>query len=209
MQTISPATETFLVPLAPIDVNKVIAELIKTYGKEIWNCAKSKYKRRKIKNEIEYLTAYEDYLKQAWDKYSKVKTILFNRQPQELYSFYECIGLEFRNNKLTRQARAKTTVIDTSIVKNVLDYTKHAIITGTGGIGKSTLLKHLFLSSICTKQSIPIFVELRSIDESESVLDCIYRNVSNLGFNLEKEYFEYGLSCGNHLLLFDGYDEVS
>ena len=39
------------------------------------------------------------------------------------------------------------------------------IVTGTGGVGKSMLMKHIFINQIDTASSIPIFIELKSINE--------------------------------------------
>ncbi len=186
---------------AQIDVNKVIAEIVGLFGKDIWNFVTSKYKEIKARNEVEYLSAYEEYLSRATDKYAQVKTLLFDKQPQLLYSFYECVGLRLRAKNVK--------IIDTNDIRNLVKIGRKLIITGIGGIGKTTMLRHFFLNSIKTKIAIPIFVELRSINRNESIIDCMYRNMQNLGFSLDKKYFEIGLSAGNHIILFDGFDEIS
>ena len=86
------------------------------------------------------------------------------------------------------------------------------IITGTAGIGKTTLLRHLFLNSKETTRLVPIFVELRSINGEDvkdiNVLDLIYSSLVNQGFDVPKEYFEYSMESGRYIILYDGFDEV-
>ncbi len=47
------------------------------------------------------------------------------------------------------------------------DVTDFIIIQGTGGIGKSTLMKHLFINELEQKSLIPVFLELKDINDFE------------------------------------------
>ena len=94
----------------------------------------------------------------------------------------------------------KNRIIDTSNVNNLLKISNKLIITGTGGIGKSILLKHLFLNTIENTEYIPVLIELRkfnNIDTKDiSLYNTIYQNLSDNGFKLEDEYYSYSLSEG-------------
>lgn len=102
--------------------------------------------------------------------------------------------------------------VDTSDVNNILSIGHKIIITGTGGIGKSMLMRHCFLNTISNTQLIPVLVELRGLNEflpeDISIERFIYNTLRTFGFNMEEEYFEYSLETGCYLFLFDGYDEV-
>lgn len=130
-----------------------------------------------------------------------MKTLLYRHEPKDLYSFYECIGVKFNNHS-----------IDTHSVKNITAIGHNIIITGTGGIGKSTMMKHFFLNCIVEESYIPILLELRYFNDKDikeiSIIDALYENISNGRFKLEKEYFLYSLESGYYLILLDGYDEV-
>jgi hypothetical protein len=96
---------------------------------------------------------------------------------------------------------------------NIVDIAKlkaPVIITGSGGTGKSTLLKHLMLTSIELKSHIPIFIELRKLeDESDNIMTHIY-NILKIGnLNLPIEYLETALRIGHFAVFFDGLDELS
>jgi len=189
-----------------LDVNKITAEVItdlsKTIAKQLFEKGKSFFKDLKAKDEIDFGIAFEDYLEYTSETYSKLKTLLYKQTPKFIYSFYEPVGI-LRNRK---------NVIDTSNVNNVLEIGKKVIITGTGGIGKSVMLKHFFLDTIKRTSFVPIFVELRSLNnfpkESINIEKHIYTIMRNHKFTLEKKYFDYSIETGCYVILFDGFDEL-
>ena len=86
-------------------------------------------------------------------------------------------------------------------------------MTGTGGIGKSMLVKHIFINQIQQATSIPIFIELKSLNDFEfsenELVDFNYQEVRNHHLNLVKEYFTGTLDAGRYTIIFDGLDEVN
>lgn len=188
-----------------LNVNKITAEVITDFGKtitsNIWGSIKKYAKDVKNKDQIDYGYAFDEYLQTSFNKYCKIKTLLYRHEPKDLYSFYECIGVRFNDVK-----------IDTCSVKNITEIGHNIIITGTGGIGKSTMMKHFFLNCIAEESYIPVLVELRSFNDKDikdiSIIDTIFETITNGRFSLEKEYFLYSLESGCYLILFDGYDEV-
>ena len=188
-----------------LNVNKVSANVISELAKSAASCVIKKlakiYKDIVNKEEIEYGTAFEKYLLDAEQHISMAKTILYGQTPHYLYSFFECMGISNRQH-----------TIDTSNVNNILNIGNKIIITGTGGIGKSMLMRHFFLNTIKTTSYIPILVELRGLNEyapeNISIEKYIYNILMTFGFKLEEEYYRYSLETGCYLILFDGYDEV-
>lgn len=183
-------------------VTKVTTTLIEDAIKGAWGKTKKWFKDLDSKDAIRYGTAYEEYLDNTYRKYGKIKTIIYRRVPKDLYSFYECIGLSY-NGK----------TIDTCDINNILKTGKKIIITGSGGMGKSILLKHLYLNSIETTGNIPVLLELRSFNAIETKDICleetIYQVLVQNGFTLEKEYFEYSMLEGGYIILLDGFDELN
>lgn len=187
-----------------IDFNKIIADIV-VQNEERWvkglkGFLLDKYKKAGVK----YSYSFEQYLTRAYEKYSKVKTILYKNEPRYLYDFfvYNSITQTGLNRKTKKQ-------INCSSVQNVMNLNKYTTILGSGGTGKSILMKHFFISALIEGKAIPIFAELRNFSSSEQIESFLYRIISNLGFNLEIEYFEYALKNGTFLILFDGYDEMS
>lgn len=160
------------------------------------------FKDLDTKDSIRYGEAYEEYLRNTKNKYSKIKTLIYRHVSKDIYSFYECIGV--RHNGET---------IDTSDINNIINVDSRVIITGTGGIGKTILLKHLFLNTIDRTGLIPVLIELRSFNIVEEknivVKSAIYDALEQHGFKLENEYFEYSLEEGGYVILLDGFDEIN
>ena len=72
-------------------------------------------------------------------------------------------------------------------------------------------MKHLFINELELKNLVPIFLELKDINDLENeyeINDIIFEKVNNLGSNLDKKYLEYALKSGCFLFLLDGYDEI-
>lgn len=188
-----------------LDINKISAEVItdlaKTTAQALYKKAINYITDIQKKEEIDFGYAYENYLKYAKETYEKIKTLLYRHSAKNIYSFYECVGVNRNGN-----------VIDTSDVNNVLEIGNKIIITGTGGIGKSVMMKHFFLNTIQNTQYIPVLVELRGLNEFDeknvNILDYIYNIMGTLKLKLERKYFEYSLETGCYVVLLDGFDEV-
>ena len=178
-------------------VNKIISKFSKPLKEQIIKKSKDEWEKFKI----DFNIVFTNYLNKSYEKYSKIKTILYKTEPQYIYDFFECPNLLQKPN----------THINTQDVNNILDISNFIIIEGTGGIGKSTLLKHLFIDEIKKEDLVPLFIELKDINLIEgnySILDVIYQKLNNLGSTIKPEYMEYALNSGCFLFLFDGYDEI-
>lgn len=183
--------------------SNVITNLIEDSIKSAWSRVGQFFKDLDAKDSIIYQTAYEKYLTNTYKCYSQIKTIIYRRVPRYLYSFYECVGLNYNFEE-----------IDTENICNLIECLgRKIIISGTGGTGKSILFKHLFLNSIKETNYIPVLIELRSFNSKDrrafSLYDEIYNTLINNGFLLNKEYYEYSLNNGAYIVFLDGYDEVN
>ncbi len=178
----------------------VVTNLVEDATKSAWKKIKKYFKDANIKEDIELGIAYEQYLARTKEKYGQIKTLIYRRVKEDLYSFYVDSNLFY-----------KDITIDSSDINNLITLTNKIIITGTGGIGKSTLMHHLFLNTINVTDYIPVLIELRSLNSMDeiSIRNEIYKTLSNNGFELEDEYFEFSLKAGGYIFLFDGYDEVN
>ncbi|MFD3445592.1 NACHT domain-containing protein [Microbacteriaceae bacterium 4G12] len=182
-----------------IDYPKIISNLIQ---KNIENIFKGVYKKGEDKYKeliIKTGSAFEQYLNTSVNKFNNVKTIIYSHKPVPLYQFYVDINI-----------RCKDDIINTEEIGNLLEYNNCIMIFGSGGTGKSTLFKHLFLNTIHTTNLIPIFLELKNVNDKnyKSFEDFIYESLTNLNFSLEKQYFFNSLKSGQYVFFFDGYDEV-
>ena len=156
---------------------------------------------------------YSDYLRNAKGKYSMIKTLLYSDQPRPFYDFYVCNDIEHHFTvQRNGQTEYRLDTISDATVESLAKLSNFIIISGTGGLGKSMMMRHLLLSSIerygitCL---LPIFVQLKDYDESSGgILDYIYSKVDCLCSNVTKRQFTSTLSTGKCILLLDGLDEI-
>lgn len=185
--------------ISNIKIPKVIDEIsldLYTWGKSV--ITGIRFKNREKTGEI-----YQKYLNKSKEKHSKVKTLLYKNEPKNIYDFYEPTTLEEHNKRK----------IDTTNSSNIFNINKKIIISGTGGIGKSFLMKHIFINQIEQDNSIPIFIDLKSrnsIDNSkiEDLENFVYDSVNSEGLTIKKEEFIFTLEKGVYTILFDGFDEI-
>lgn len=151
---------------------------------------------------VDFDIAFIQYLKNSYSKYSKIKTILYKTEPQFIYDFFEVPFL--KRGKNNKRIKAES-------INDILNISNFIIIQGMGGIGKSTLMKHLFIDEIVTKEYIPVYIELKDINDLEStytIPDLIFEKMNNLGNDFSKNCLDYALGNGCFVFLLDGYDEI-
>lgn len=188
-----------------LDVNKISAEVItdlaKTTAQTLYQKVRDYVTDIQKKEEIDFGYAYENYLKYAKTTHEKMKTLLYRHAAKDIYSFYECVGMN-RNED----------IIDTADINNVLEIGNKIIVTGTGGSGKSVMMKHFFLNILETTHYVPVLIELRGLNEYDekgiNLEEYIYEVMGTLKFKIERKYFEYSLETGCYVILLDGFDEV-
>lgn len=166
---------------------------------KLTSIAKDEWEKFKIDSDMVFL----NYLSKAYEKHSKIKTILYKTEPKYIYDFFEYPTLS-----LYKQKRIS---IDSNDVNNCLDISHFLIIQGTGGIGKSTFMKHLFINELSKNDLIPIFIELKDLNDvtgDYDITDFIFSKLYNLGADFDKKYLDYALKSGCFLFLLDGYDEI-
>ena len=168
---------------------KITSNVITDLVKETINTIKSKtigyFKDVQNKDEIDLGYCFEKYLTISSAKVRMVKNIVYRREPRDLYTIYENVNLLYNEKQIL-----------TDNMNNIIDIGHRIIITGTAGIGKTTMLRHIFINSIQNAGLIPVFVELRSVNSETKdapLVDLIYTSIKNCGFELEIFYIVWRL----------------
>ena len=158
--------------------------------------------------------AVETYLDKIRQKNGSVRTLLNPYQLTPLYSIYVCNDV-IRNVPVQGRFKNAYTVeyIHDATAKDLAACSNFVIIIGTGGIGKSMMIRHLLLDSIERYSEdgiVPIFVMLKDYDvNSASLFDYLYAKIHNFGTEISRAYLQSLLDAGKCLLLLDGLDEIS
>lgn len=143
--------------------------------------------------------AYKSYLSKTREKYSKSKSFFIRNESIDLYSYYIPTGIQCGKHSISMPKFSSCTSESNRI-----------IITGTGGSGKSVLMRHLFLDCISQKNYVPIMIELRDLNTGVMSLDEIVIEMLEMyGFETSAEYVSKAKAEGHFCFFFDGYDEVN
>ena len=144
--------------------------------------------------------AYQTYLKKSYKKQVYINTIVFQNQQKTLNDIYIPLTISNKN----RTDKYLIDVYD----ETILEKYKKIIIIDSAGMGKSTIMKKMFTSSIETNKGIPVFIELRKLKPGLAILDLICEELSTNKDKIDKNLFEKLIKRGDFIFFLDGYDEV-
>ena len=148
--------------------------------------------------------AFIAYYKRAYNNYSIINTLAFKERVKKLKDIYIPLTIYPVDNKKEK----KLTKIE-GYPKELLDKYSRILITDTAGMGKSTLMKRMFLDIIDGQLGIPIFIELRRLNENNDILNEVAIQLGGLNDGFDKEILETLFVDGEFIFFFDGYDEIS
>ncbi len=180
----------------------IITPVIDTWVKPKLEELRKKHKFEKNFNQFatENLT---EYLRRSYKKQQTMNTIVFKNQQKRIEQLYIPLSV-------------KSSTSDEIIEKNIQTLNNptfrsnnYTLIVDNAGMGKSTLMKWLFLSVIKENLAIPLFIELRKLGSSYTILDYITEELNGINNTLEKDYICHLLDIGNFIFFFDGFDEIN
>ncbi len=136
----------------------------------------------------------------AYHRCTKIKTLFSRDQPVDLLTHY--VHLTYRLDNQTFD--------EFSLIEKIMEL-KHALIISTGGAGKSMFMRYLWIALfINPRGKIPIFVELRRLNEIDDVdfNAFLFRTAIQSSDVRAQEFFQGALNEGQFALILDGMDEV-
>lgn len=146
------------------------------------------------------------YNKKAKEYYSYIKTLLHNRKPVLFSKIYTRIFLTDSENRF----------IKTNDINKITKLCgKKILITGAAGMGKSLMLRYMFIKVLKIHEQIPVLLFLRnlvfnqeSLKNPDFLCKQIYDHMQTLGFDITWDVFKSSLSTLDYVVLLDGFDEV-
>lgn len=154
--------------------------------------------------------AFRKYLDNAYLRLNKMKTLATGQDTISIIG-KNSIHVNTRVHYSNVRER-KSMDIDVITVEDLLQLGTNILITGTGGAGKTMLMKYLFLNTKNRDSYVPVFLELRKVASQKagevSIPNLIYTCMKDFDVEMTSDMVEYSLQYGGYLFLFDGYDEV-
>ena len=185
--------------MTEFDIGKIVASFIAKNIPFIVEISNNVLKGANREIQIRLENTYKAYLEETASKYSRTKSFFIRNTPVGLYDFYVPIAV----------TSEKTNIADPTYY-NLNRNSKRIVILGTGGCGKSVLMKHLFLSCISSKEQVPVFIELREMNISQtSLMGMLSGALNSDTYSFDQKYIEKAIKKGHFAFILDGYDEVS
>lgn len=182
-----------------LDYNKIAAEFVNQNIETFFNLGKGILKGAAHSVRLRLTKSYQSYLTCVIDRYSNAKSFFIRHEARPLAEFYVPLGVS-----------CGTQAVISATIGSISALNRFSIITGAAGIGKSMMMRHLFLDTIVSTKKVPVFLELRELNQNRlNLREFIAETLAMNRFALDNEYVERALKAGHFVLFFDGFDEVS
>ena len=181
-------------------VEKVIAPRLEKFVKSV----KTDYKEVLDRNK-DYFSEY--YLR-TYEKYSIVNTLVFHNSQRYLKDIYVAQSLVKENRPWGEDETIKVDKFPVELIKNY----KRVLITDTAGMGKSTIMKRMFIDVIDNSikdVGIPIYIELNRLNKNHTIYQEIQEGLSSLSEEFDNDLLLNFIQKGGFIFFLDGYDEIS
>lgn len=178
-----------------------------------------RHKRRYFKH---HNGIFANYVQNSTDYCSMKKTLFYAEQPHSFYELYVCNNLAYYKSQVPDSQISKTDkngkfgkikeIINNATPEILARESEYIIITGTGGIGKSMFLVHMFLSTVKgydKNNKLPILLSLKDYkEERQDIVDFIWDAVRKFAPKILKQDIIYELERKRVSLMLDGLDEL-
>lgn len=169
---------------------------------------------RLYQEKLEHAIEFPKYVNSTREKYSTLKTLLYTSEAKPFYDFFVCntIWPQYIIGKGRRKKNRKSLLEDVT-PERLLKYARYVLLVGMGGIGKSMMMRHLFLTALEEYGKtgvLPILITLREFatEQSEKLTDLVLHTVQRFDDSISEERLYKMLRMGSCLILLDGYDEI-
>lgn len=185
-------------------VEKIVVELVTPKIKQFAIWCKDKYKESMIPT----AEHFQEYLERSYTKYCIINTLIFHNSQRFLKEIYVAQTLVKENCSEEDKETIKIEKIPVSLIRKY----KKILITDTAGMGKSTIMKRMFVDIIdsgLAEVGIPIYIEMNRLNKERTILAEIQEELSSLSKQFDKDLLLKFIQTGGFIFFLDGYDEIS
>lgn len=193
--------------LATTSATQIINTLVDIHIKPI-------FEKNILKNKTNEIDSISKYLEKNYTKYSYISTIVFKNQQKTIEELYipltvkKSISMEFKENI--------EIYIDEYKDEFIPKY-KKILLVDNAGMGKSTIMKFLYLDFIKKNKGIPIFIELRNLNryaikknsKNSLIINYLVDEINGISGCIKEDQVKKLLEKGKFVFFLDGYDEIN
>lgn len=189
--------------IATTGTKKLINDVIDIYLKPKLMEMKDRIKTSEIES---FSKDFTEYIERSYKKNLNMSTIVFRNQQKTVDDLY--IPLTVEKCQSMGDEDSIEFYIDEYKDEFITKY-KKILLVDSAGMGKSTLMKFLYLKSIIQNKGIPILIELRKLNKETSILDFIKNEIDGISVHFKIEEIIELIERGDFIFFFDGYDEIN
>jgi len=179
----------------------LIKSLIDTFVTPKLISFRDKFKNKENIESIPTESHFTEYFHRTFKKVSIVNTLVFNNSQRFLIDIFLPLTLTSANENI---GRVKVNGFPHKISNDFVNI----LVTDTAGMGKSTLMKIIFIDIINKNIGIPIFIELRRLTNEKKLINEIQEQLNSIDKNFDKNLLLELLNEGGFIIILDGYDEI-
>jgi len=142
----------------------------------------------------------ESYLTKLAKRVAEVTTISFPLQKLNISEAYEPLYLQ----PIETGKDGNKCTVDSLLHSGK----KSFLIIDNAGMGKSTFSKYLVTQVLFKSERIPLFFELRKVNQELELIENLAKELDELGIQFSRELFYELVKRGKFILILDGFDEV-
>ena len=191
-----------LLQMAKPFIDSLLENIVKPKVKEFSDKCKLEYE----KNFVSKWEHFGEYLYRTYKKYSIVNTLALKNQQKFLKNIYVPLTLETSNSDDTSHKKYKMEQFPSDMLQ---EFSGRLLITDTAGMGKSTLMKRMFIDVIENGHGIPIYIELRRLSKERTILKEIHEQINSISKEFDENLLLEFIQTGSFIFFLDGYDEIS
>jgi NACHT domain len=181
-----------------LDISKLAAEFLKANLESAWSLLASEAKGARNVVRAKFERTYRSYLERILHRYSRGKSFFIRSEPVPLYEFFVPLDLTTQRRTLEKPSAAQLFAVS-----------PYSIIIGSGGSGKTMMMRHFLISNVVGRSKTPIFLELRHLNGGEVGLRALLlQTLQKNGLEVDDAYLEIALRAGHFAMVLDGFDEL-
>lgn len=156
----------------------------------------------KPKNYLVLVDLLASYIRKSYENGKYMNTIVFRRASKTIEDLYIPLTL-------VKNGKKNENIFVNDQLNNIFEKPKKILILDTAGMGKSTLVKFLYLHCIENGFGAPLIIELRRIESGQSIEDYITETIQLIENGFSSSDILELIKRGDFIFFLDGYDEIS
>lgn len=187
--------------LEAIPFETIAKSIITKASPKIFDAIVERVSKETMKVRVHFTKTFQGHLARSLERSANIRTIVSRDKPVSLEEIYVPLYVQCDDD-----AGIPDTKLNPCSAEGI-----RYVLSGTGGAGKTVLMKHLLNESVNNEIGfVPLFIELRNLqfDKAQSLQTCIYDELKLYGDPESMEFFEIALEEGLFAIFLDGFDEI-